>query len=103
MKKVFAWLLLVAMILSVLPVAAFAAQQPDAAPIVEQSGRKNLGYRSASFAENNAYQYADDETVRAIVVLKDAPVADVAQSESGFQTRKLESAHQNVRRAMRGI
>ncbi len=103
MKKVFAWLLLVAMLLSVLPVAAFAVQQPDAAPIVEESGRKNLGYRSASFAENNAYQYANDETVRAIVVLKDAPVADVAQSESGLQTRKLESAHQNVRRAMRGI
>ncbi len=105
MKKFCAWLLLLAMVLSVLPVAAFAAQQSDAAPVVEEtaSGKKSLGYKSESFAEDNTYQYADDETVRAIVVLEDAPAVEAAPSDTGRYTRRLESAHQNVRRAMRGI
>ena len=61
------------------------------------------GFKSAEFKESNAYQYADDEIVRAIVVLKNAPEVDASGESATAYRRKLTNEHQAVRKAMSGI
>lgn len=109
-KKLLAVVLALVMVLSCVG-AAFAADKTDV------SGRKLKGdpadreknaksYKSETFLRMNSYQYADDEMVRAIVVLEGTPEAEVAErnSERAVSHRaKLMSEHQKIRSAMSGI
>ncbi len=115
-KSVLAMLLALVMVISCVG-TAFAAKNPavDATkktPISELTGKneqnaKSLkGFKSPEFISQNTYRYADDETVRAIVVLEGAPETDVAtrgSKKAVEQRAKLESEHAAVRKAMRGI
>ena len=61
------------------------------------------GFKSAEFKESNTYQYADDEVVRAIVVLESAPEIEASGSAATAYRRKLTNEHETVRKAMSGI
>ncbi len=64
------------------------------------------GFKSPDFLSQNTYQYADDQLVRAIVVLENAPVAEVAPrgtAQAASYGKTLETQHQLLRRAMRDI
>ena len=104
MKRFCSWLLLLAMVLSLLSTAAFAKN--PAQP--EEQGKAAPGEKAsmiASLAQKTA-QLGPDQVVRAIVVLEDAPAADVAQANSDRAvrySRKLMNTHNNVRKAMSGI
>lgn len=111
-KSVIAMLLVLVMVFSCVG-TAFAA---DKTTIEEVAGttktsaqaEKTLGkgFESEAFALANTYKYADDEIVRAIVVLESAPEADVATRGSAaaaaYRT-KLQSEQKAVRAAMKGI
>ena len=64
------------------------------------------GFKSASFQKDNLNTYKDSDVVRAIVVLKTAPTADVAQSSDkraiSYRSR-LASQHKAIQSNMAGI
>ena len=109
-KKLLAVVLALVMILSCAG-AAFAADKTDVSGQKIRGDaadrEKNAkGYKSDTFLRMNSYRYADDELVRAIVVLEGTPEADVAErnSERAVSHRaKLMSEHQKIRSAMSGI
>ena len=107
-KSVLAMLLALVMILSCLP-GAFAADKTDediAGAEQPAKLRELKGYKSESFLGSNAYKYAADETVRAIVILSGDPEADVAEAGSeraAAQRIQLMKQHDSVRKAMSGI
>ncbi|MGN1307772.1 MAG: S8 family serine peptidase [Faecousia sp.] len=116
-KSVLAMLLVLVMVISCVG-TAFAAKSDTAVsvtsktPISELEGKnepnaKELkGFKSPEFALQNAYQYDEDENVRAIVVLEGAPEADVAtrgSTKAAEQRAKLLSEHKAVKAAMSGI
>lgn len=109
-KKLLAVVLALVMILSCVG-AAFAADKTDVSGQKIRGDaadrEKNAkGYKSDTFLRMNSYRYADDELVRAIVVLEGTPEADVAErnSERAVSHRaKLMSEHQKIRSAMSGI
>ena len=70
-KSVLALLLALAVLLSCVGVAAAAKERPNV-NVGKQNGSsaKDKGALSAEFKMNNSYRYADDEIVRAIVVLE---------------------------------
>ena len=116
-KSVLALLLALVMILSC--VGSAAALEPTGKAKVSELAKarksdsisKNRsemlkGFKSEKFNTLNTYKYADDEIVRAIVVLESAPEADVAEnnSERAVSYRiKLNNEHNAVRRAMSSI
>ncbi|MBE6927676.1 MAG: hypothetical protein E7467_04205 [Ruminococcaceae bacterium] len=64
------------------------------------------GFKSESFKELNTYRYADDEIVRAIVILDgkcEAEVAENGTEKAAAQRVKLINEHNTVRKAMKGI
>ena len=105
LKRVIAALVALAALISLLP-AAFAAGQPAAVPGTETklSELRDTGTRESQY--KNTYRYAEDETVRAIVLLKDAPAADVAfrdtRSAASRRTKVLKEQN-SVLRSMKGI
>lgn len=115
-KSILAMLLVLVMVISCVG-TAFAAETEsgkavEKTPISALESKtakteKNLkGFKSPEFVSQNAYRYDEDETVRAIVVLKGAPEADVAvRGTAGAATRraKLQNEHAAVRKAMSGI
>ncbi|MDD6643009.1 MAG: S8 family serine peptidase [Faecousia sp.] len=116
-KSVLAMLLVLVMVISCVG-TAFAAKSDTAVdntaktPISELGGKneptaKSLkGFKSPKFVSKNAYQYGEDETVRAIIVLEGAPEADVAtrgSTKAAEQRAKLHSEHKAVKAAMSGI
>lgn len=109
-KSVLAMLLALVMILSCVG-GAFAADKTEVTQIAGSKGSQAVlkeakGFKSEKFQAENTYKYADDEVVRAIVVLEGAPEAEVAQrgTEKAANTRaKLQNQHANVRKAMTGI
>ncbi len=117
-KSVLAMLLALVMVLSCVGVA-FASEKTVSTGI---SGKADLvntskdkaeakeealkGFKSESFKELNSYQYADDEIVRAIVILEgdcEADVAAVGTQKAAAQRVKLVNEHNAVFAAMKGI
>ncbi len=109
-KSVLAMLLALVMILSCVG-GAFAADKTEVTEIAGSKGSQAVlkeakGFKSEKFQSENTYKYADDEVVRAIVVLEGSPEADVAVrgTDKAANTRaKLQNQHANVRKAMTGI
>ena len=116
-KSVLAMLLALVMVLSCVG-TAFAANKADSKALSQKTeitdftkstkeGKEEAakGFKSDSFALNS-YRYADDEIVRAIVLLEGEPTADVAEASSekaADQKKKLMTEHQTVLKAMAGI
>ena len=101
-RRLLAALLVLAMVLSCLPLSVFAAdsKKPAAAPAVSQKAK--LGFKSTSFRESNSYRYADNELVRAIVVMEGKPAGESAQNRSVAKA-KLAAQHQSLRKSMSKI
>lgn len=109
LKNVIVMLLVVAMVLSCIG-TAFAADKATVDSVADakktEASEKKLGFKSETFALENTYKYAEDETVRAIVVLEGAPEADVAtrgSKQALAQRAKLQAEQQAVRAAMADI
>ncbi len=118
-KSVLAMLLALVMVISCVG-TAFAAKSDKASvtgkATIEEFIKENTktetvekelkGFKSPAFAAENAYRYADDQIVRAIVVLEGEPEADVAAQGSAQASQRraaLMGQHNTVRKAMRGI
>ncbi len=111
-KSVLAMVLALVMLLSCVG-TSFAAEEKKItnktaiSDLANKSDKTELkGFLSEEFEAKNTYKYADDETVRAIVMLEGAPEADVAEagSEKAANHRiKLLNEHNTVRKAMKGI
>lgn len=108
-KTVIALVLALVLILSCVG-NAFAAKKTETGDL-EMTEKSKIeaktlgGFKSESFKELNEYQYADEEVVRAIVVLESKPLADISGDQatrSSYATR-LANEHAAVRRAMSGI
>ena len=118
-KGVLAMLLALVMLLSC--VAGVFAAPADASASTARKARtadvsKNFdtpvkdvqakGFKSASFQKDNLNTYKDSDVVRAIVVLKTAPTADVAQSSDkraiSYRGR-LVNQHKTIRSSMTAI
>ena len=119
LKKLSALLLVLAMVLSCVG-TAFAAEGTPAlsgkSVIAENGDFKDQasgkrpevlkGFRSETFMKENSYTYADDELVRAIVVLEgltESEVGEAGSTKAADQKVKLLNQHNAVRRAMSGI
>ena len=64
------------------------------------------GFQSEEFKALNTYKYADDEIVRAIIILEgecEADVAEAGSEKAAAQRVKLVNEHNAVRKAMAGI
>ena len=118
-KGVLAMLLALVMLLSC--VAGVSAAPADASASTARKARtadvskdfdtpvkdvQAKGFKSASFQKDNLNTYKDSDVVRAIVVLKTAPTADVAQSSDkraiSYRGR-LVNQHKTIRSKMSGI
>ena len=109
-KTVISLLLVLAMVLSCVGTAFAAPLKTESGTIgtenVTSEKRDRTGFQSELFHEANTYQYAEDEIVRAIVVLESAPEADVAENGSqkaATYRAKLQNEHATVRKAMKSI
>ena len=83
-KSVLSLVLVLAMLLGCIG-NAFAVQKIESvekAEIAKSEGETLKGFNGKGFKELNAYQYADDEIVRAIIILEGACEADVADAGS---------------------
>ena len=105
-KSVLALLLVLSMVLSCFAGVASAKEEPD--HIVEQangSSAKDKGALSVEFEKKNSYRYADNEIVRAIVVLETAPEADIAGGAEKKAAHRIAllGEHQRVLSAMGSI
>lgn len=115
-KSILALVLALAMVLGCIG-TAFAAQKTKIEDIAgtkqtqstaDKSAKKEIaaGFLSEDFKANNAYQYADDEIVRAIVLLEgktEAEVGEAGSQKAAAQRVKLINEHNAVRKAMSGI
>ena len=116
-KSVLAMLLALVMVLSCVG-TAFAAKADakelgvktpatDIAKEPVETAEKSLkGFKSESFKLNNAYQYADDEIVRAIVILEgeaEAEVGETGSEKAAAQRVKLVNQHNGVFKKMAAI
>ncbi len=115
-KSVLALVLVLTMLLGCIG-TAFAADKTKTTEIAktgkteiasDKSGKEEAlsGFKSEEFKSLNTYQYADDEIVRAIVILEGEAEADVAEAGSekaATQRVKLINEHNAIRKAMSGI
>ena len=105
-KSVLAMLLALAMVLSCFGGMAAAKEKPVLTTSkLNGSSAKDKGALSVEFEKQNSYRYADDEIVRAIVVLETAPEADVtggAEKRAAHRVALLRE-HDKVRKAMGSI
>lgn len=99
-KKSLAIVLAVVMALSCISVASAAGKTAvDSAKVPETP----KGFKSATFKEQNTYQYADDEIVRAIVIMDGEASANVAENgttRAVSNTQKLAKQHQGLMQKM---
>lgn len=109
-KRVLAVLLALVMMISCVAVVSAADKKSVTGEKVKGSaadrGDNAKGYKGELFRNTNTYQYADDETVRVIVVLEGTPEADVAERNSDravAHRAKLMGEHEKVRAAMNSI
>ncbi len=115
LKSVLALVLTLVMLLGCMSTASAAWKTPSqeiaGKPTTESSDKsakeaKLLGYKDPEFNLNNTYHYADDEIVRAIVLLEGDCEADVAAAgteKAAAQRVKLVNEHNTVFKAMKGI
>ncbi len=114
-KSVLAMLLALVMVLSCVG-TAFAAEDKElsvkteiteiAKNTKEPKEEKLLGFKSESFQMNNTYRYADDEIVRAIVILEgqsEAEVGETGSEKAATQRVKLVNQHNGIFKKMAGI
>ena len=114
-KSVLAMLLALVMVLSCVG-TAFAADSKElsvktpatdiAKDPVETAEKSLKGFKSESFKLNNAYQYADDEIVRVIVILEgeaEAEVGETGSEKAASQRVKLVNQHNGVFKKMAAI
>lgn len=102
-RRLLAVLLVLAMVLTCLPLSVFAANgktTPAAEPAATQKAQ--LGFKSTSFRESNSYQYADDELVRAIVVMEGKPAGEASESRAIVKA-KLAAQHETLRKSLSGL
>ena len=109
-KSILAMLLVLLMVISCVGTAfaADAVRTADVAEIAQngEDAQALKGFRNADFAQQNTYRYAEDETVRAIVLLEGAPEAESTKRGSAgalAQRELLKREHQSVFAAMAGI
>ncbi|MBE6984648.1 MAG: hypothetical protein E7434_03365 [Ruminococcaceae bacterium] len=114
-KSVLALVLVLAMLLGCMG-NAFAAQKTKTTEIAktaktevasDKSAKEEAlqGFKSEEF-KLNTYKYADDEIVRAIVILEgdcEADVAEAGSQKAANQRVKLINEHNAVRKEMKGI
>ena len=105
-KNVLALVLALVMVLSCFSGVAAAAGREKASIGAEtttlETPAKEKGALSREFKEQNTYKYADNDIVRAIVVLEGAPIADFEGTEaqkSAYRV-KLTNEQNKVRKAM---
>ena len=115
-KSILALVLALAMVLGCIG-TSFAAQKTKIEDIAgtkqtqstaDKSAKKEIaaGFLSEEFKKSNTYQYADDEIVRAIVLLEgkcEAEVGEAGSEKAAAQRVKLINEHNAVRKAMTGI
>ena len=111
-KSILSLILVLAMLLGCIG-NAFAAQKTKTADLEgitkassSVNAEKNMGFNGKGFKELNTYKYANDEIVRAIVILEGECEAEVAEADSqkaSAQRVKLINEHNTVRKAMKGI
>ena len=108
-KRIPALLLALVTVLSCFATALAAAPEAEAYPIAPAADAKKdalVGFKSEEFRRANAYTYAPDETVRAIVLLEgqaEAEVGERGSEKAAAQRVKLVNRHKAVFRAMAGI
>ena len=104
-KRALAILLTLVMVLSCVGVASAGLEKTRIDEISAGKPEELKGFKSESFSKN-INQYKDEDVVRAIVVLKAAPAADLAQrgsSEEKAVRAKVQAGQEEVRKAMSGI
>lgn len=104
-KRALAILLTLVMVLSCVGVASAGLEKTRIDEISAGKPEELKGFKSESFSKN-INQYKDEDVVRAIVVLKAAPAADLAQrgsSEEKAVRAKVQAGREEVRKAMSGI
>ncbi len=103
-KKVLALVLALVMVLSCLSGVSAASREKTEISAAQTLGTsaKEKGALSREFQQKNSYKYADDEIVRAIVVLESAPEADFegTEAEKSAYRVKLANEQNRVRKAM---
>ncbi|MDR0889316.1 MAG: S8 family serine peptidase [Oscillospiraceae bacterium] len=75
----------------------------DRSASAQRVDKQTKGFKSETFKLNNSYQYADDEVVRAIVVMEGDAAADVAANgttRAAEQGKKVAKQHTEFRKAM---
>lgn len=105
MKKFKGILALVLALVLVLGCFGTAFAQDGTTKDINAEG-KLKGYQSASFKRDNDSVYSADDVVRAIVVLKKAPAAEVAErgtAKAEQYTAQLKQEHEVIYKAMAGI
>ncbi len=101
-RRLLAVLLVLAMVLTCLPLTIFAAGKTRAAGAEPAAAEKALGFKSASFRTSNSYRYADDELVRAIIVMEGKPAGEASEARAIVKTR-LAAQHNALRKSMSGL
>ena len=101
-KRLLAVLLVVAMVLTCLPMTIFAAEKSEATREPAAAQKAQLGFKSTSFRASNSYRYADDESVRAIIVMEGEPAGAATGSRAVVRT-KLAAQHNALRKSMSGL
>ena len=107
MKRLLAVLLAVVMCLSCLAGLSFAdtpfarETRASAADAKETEKSSGVGFQSLDFQLRNSYKYADDEIVRAIVVLKGAAPAELPEGQRAAAASRVAAQHNTLRNALR--
>ncbi|MCQ2419451.1 MAG: S8 family serine peptidase, partial [Clostridia bacterium] len=99
-KKSLAIILAVVMALSCISVVSAADKASGNGDKIPEAPK---GFKSTTFKEQNTYQYADDELVRAIIVMDGEASANVAENgttRAASNTAKLAKQHQGLMQKM---
>ena len=100
-KRLLAIVLVLALALTCLPVAAMAEEAPAGTMTqIEPRSAEERGFKSDAFTTGNTYQYADDEVVRAIVLMDGSAAAEVETSKRAAVKATLANQHAKLRKAM---
>ena len=100
-RRLLAVLLALAMVLTCVP-SVFAAKVNPANAKTAPAEKNELGFKSANFRAINNYQYANDELVRAVVVMEGEPVAAASGTRAIARTR-IAAQHTALRKSMSAI
>lgn len=100
-KRLLAFVLVLALALTCLPVAAMAEEAPTGTMTqIEPRSAEERGFKSEAFAAENTYQYADDEVVRAIILMDGSAAGEVETGKRAAVKAALANQHAKLRKAM---